>query len=129
MPPTSDVAGLDTTWVCFTNNDLPVLFLKERKWTKKFQTTLLLWLGDQPNVWAVPEDNLIHALQEIIKVIYPTFTDLDNIGPNMVIFSVISCFCFIDSVLTLCIGQSAPFRMVPLLWLLSHFLIGLFFDE
>ena len=62
MPTTSNAPGSEATWVRFTNNGLPVLFLKERKWTKRFQTTLLLWLGDQPNIWAVPEDNLIHTL-------------------------------------------------------------------
>jgi len=105
VPSTSDVPGSEATRASrFTNNDLPALFLKERKWTKKFQTTLLLWLGDQPNVWAVPEDDLIHALREIIKVIYPTFTNLDDVGPNTAIFSVVSCICFIDIALTSCIG-------------------------
>lgn len=99
----------------FTQSDLPVLFRKGRKWTKTFLPTLLLWLGDQPNVWAVPEEDLIRALKEITKVVYPTFTgNLDDIGPSMPIFSVVSCFCFIDVVLTLCIGYPAPFRMAPL---------------
>jgi len=88
----------------FTHNDLPALFLKERKWTKKFLPTLLIWLGDQPNVWAVPEDDLTHALREIIKVVYPTFTNLDDIGPNMSIWSVVSRLCYMVTVLTSCIG-------------------------
>ncbi|KAL4064148.1 hypothetical protein V8B97DRAFT_2011070 [Scleroderma yunnanense] len=45
----------------FTNNDLPTMFLKDRKWSKNVLPTLLLWLGDQPNIWSVPEGDLIHA--------------------------------------------------------------------
>ncbi|KAI5999122.1 hypothetical protein EDD15DRAFT_2136351, partial [Pisolithus albus] len=61
-----------------------------RKWAKLFLPTLLLWVGDQPNVWSVPEDNLVHALTEIAKVVYPTFSTLDDIRPNMPIFAVAS---------------------------------------
>lgn len=82
----------------FTNNHLPALFLKERKWAKKFLPTLFLWLGDQANVWAVPEDDLIRALREITKVVYPTFTNLDEIAPSMPIFSVVCHLYFIDTV-------------------------------
>ncbi|KAI6001201.1 hypothetical protein EDD15DRAFT_2158943, partial [Pisolithus albus] len=73
----------------FTNTDLPPLFLKGRKWAKNFLPTLFLWVGDQPNVWSIPEDELVHALQEIIKVVYPTFTAFDDVRPNMPIFSVV----------------------------------------
>ncbi|KAI6013440.1 hypothetical protein BKA83DRAFT_4500260 [Pisolithus microcarpus] len=51
---------------------------------------LLLWLRDQPNVWSVPKGDLVHALTEITKVVYPTFTTLDNICPNMPVFSIAS---------------------------------------
>ena len=54
----------------FTNNDLPAMFLKDRKWLKNVLLTLLIWLGDQPNIWSVPEGDLMHALREIIKVIF-----------------------------------------------------------
>ncbi|KAL4068164.1 hypothetical protein J3A83DRAFT_4374512 [Scleroderma citrinum] len=54
----------------FTNNDLPTMFLKDRKWLKNVLPTLLLWLGDQPNV------------------IFLKFTDLQDIHPNMPIFSL-----------------------------------------
>ena len=74
----------------FTNNDLPVILLSNRKWLKKVLLTLLLWLGDQPNVWSVPERDLILALQEIIKVIIPEFTDLQDIHPNMLIFCLVT---------------------------------------
>ncbi|KAI5992420.1 hypothetical protein EDD15DRAFT_2168172 [Pisolithus albus] len=74
----------------FTNSDLPPLFLKGRKWAKLFLPTLLLWVGDQPNVWSIPEDNLVHALMEIAKVVYPTFSTLDDIRPNTPIFAVAS---------------------------------------
>ncbi|KAI6017645.1 hypothetical protein PISMIDRAFT_123290, partial [Pisolithus microcarpus 441] len=73
----------------FTNSDLPPLFLKGRKWAKTYLPTLLLWLGDQPNVWSVPEGDLVHALTEIAKVVYPTFTTLDDIRPNMPVFSIV----------------------------------------
>ena len=86
---------------------------------------LLLWVGDQSNVWAVPEGDLIHVLQEITKVVYPTFTgNLDDIGPSMPIFSVVSCFCFVDIVLTFCTGYSTPFRMAPLRCFHCHCPIG-----
>ena len=74
----------------FTNNDLPSMFLKDRKWSKNVLPTLLLWLGDQPNIWSVPEGGLIHALREIIKVIFPKFTGLQDVCPNMPIFSLVS---------------------------------------
>ncbi|KAI5989302.1 hypothetical protein EDD15DRAFT_2147799, partial [Pisolithus albus] len=74
----------------FTNSDLPPLFLKGRKWAKIVLPTLFLWVGDQPDVWSVPEDELARALREIIKVVYPTFTTLDDICPTMPIFSVAS---------------------------------------
>ncbi|KIM63521.1 hypothetical protein SCLCIDRAFT_24189 [Scleroderma citrinum Foug A] len=72
----------------FTNNDLPAMFLKDRKWLKNVLPTLLLWLGDQPNIWSVPEGDLMHALREIIKVIFLKFTGLQDIRPNMPIFSL-----------------------------------------
>ena len=74
----------------FTNNDLPVMFLKDRKWSKNVLPTLLLWLGDQPNIWSVPEGDLMHALREIIKVIFLKFAGLQDIHPNMPIFSFVS---------------------------------------
>ena len=74
----------------FTNNNLPSILLSNRKWSKKVLPTLLLWLGDQPNVWSVPERDLIHALREIIKVIIPEFTDLQDIRPNMPIFFLVT---------------------------------------
>ncbi|KAL4064176.1 hypothetical protein V8B97DRAFT_2026096 [Scleroderma yunnanense] len=51
------------------------MFLKDRKWLKNVLPTLLLWLGDQPNVWSV---------------IFLKFTDLQDIHPNMPIFSLVS---------------------------------------
>ena len=81
----------------FTNNDLPAILLSNRKWLKKVLPTLLLWLGDQPNVWSVPERDLILALREIIKVIVPEFTDLQDIRLNMPIFClVILSFLILD---------------------------------
>ncbi|KIK12002.1 hypothetical protein PISMIDRAFT_41825, partial [Pisolithus microcarpus 441] len=81
----------------FTNSDLPPLFLKGRKWAKIFLPTLLLWVGDQPNIWSIPEDNIVHALREIIKVVYPTFMALDDICPNTPIFSVVCHFILCDT--------------------------------
>ncbi|KAI6010092.1 hypothetical protein BKA83DRAFT_4132996 [Pisolithus microcarpus] len=49
--------------------NLPLLFLKGRKWAKTYLPTLLLWLGDQPNVWSVPEGDLVHTLMENAKAI------------------------------------------------------------
>ncbi|KAI6094729.1 hypothetical protein EDD16DRAFT_1528969 [Pisolithus croceorrhizus] len=62
-------------------------------------------------VWSIPEDNLIHTLTEIAKVIYPTFSTLDNIHPNMPIFAVIS--------------KSAPVWMVSFFGLYGHCTCGL----
>ncbi|KAI6019110.1 hypothetical protein EDC04DRAFT_2607628 [Pisolithus marmoratus] len=86
--PTSDFPKSEATHTSnsgshFTNSDLSPLFLKGRKWAKTYLPTLLLWLGDQPNVWSVPKGDLVHALMEITKVMYPTFTTLDDICPNM----------------------------------------------
>ena len=66
------------------------MFLKDRKWSKNVLLTLLLWLGDQPNIWSVPEGDLMHTLREIIKVIFPKFAGLQDIRPNMPIFSLVS---------------------------------------
>ncbi|KIM51510.1 hypothetical protein SCLCIDRAFT_44625, partial [Scleroderma citrinum Foug A] len=84
----------------FTNNDLPMMFLKDRRWSKNMLPTLLLWLGDQPNVWSIPEEDLIHALREITKVIFPKFTDLQDIHPNMPIFSLVSHLALDITILT-----------------------------
>ncbi|KAI5981798.1 hypothetical protein EDC04DRAFT_2617152 [Pisolithus marmoratus] len=86
--PASDVPESETTQTSgggsqFTNSDLPLLFLKGRKWAKNFLPTLLLWVGDQPDVWSIPKDDLVHASREIIKVIYPTFTALDDVRQHL----------------------------------------------
>ena len=77
-----------------------MMFLKDRRWSKNVLPTLLLWLGDQPNVWSVPEEDLIHTLREITKVIFPKFTDLQDIRPNMPIFSLVSRLALNITILT-----------------------------
>ncbi|KIK20960.1 hypothetical protein PISMIDRAFT_12593 [Pisolithus microcarpus 441] len=128
--PASDFPESETTWASnsssqFTNGDLPPLFLKGRKWAKLFLPTLLLWIRDQPNIWSVPEDNLVHALTEIAKVVYPTFNTLDDIRPNMPIFAVVRVLFLCDTVLMCCIGKSMPVWMASLFGLYGHRTCGL----
>ncbi|KAI6044317.1 hypothetical protein EDC04DRAFT_2599632 [Pisolithus marmoratus] len=66
---TGDGPDVEPTWggICFNNIDLPKLFFWERKWVKNMLPTLILWLGDQPDIWAVPKDSLVLALHETVK--------------------------------------------------------------
>ncbi|KAG1722880.1 uncharacterized protein EDB91DRAFT_1087982 [Suillus paluster] len=44
---------------------------QDNKWAREFLPTVILWLGAQDELWAVSDPNLLHACQEIFKVVYP----------------------------------------------------------
>ncbi|KAG1728599.1 uncharacterized protein EDB91DRAFT_1086013 [Suillus paluster] len=44
---------------------------QDNKWAREFLPTVILWLGTQDKLWAVSDPNLLHACQEIFKVVYP----------------------------------------------------------
>ncbi|KAG9312036.1 hypothetical protein JVU11DRAFT_7315 [Chiua virens] len=60
-----------------TKNDLPLLMQDdlEDKWSKNVLPSVILWYGDQPNVWNINESKLEHVLAAVITVVYPTFNE------------------------------------------------------
>ena len=75
----------------YTRSDLPDLMQEaaEDKWSKKVIPSLILWYGDEENVWSVDEEDLSHVLAAIIKTVYPTFNKLDEIKHGLPIYSLV----------------------------------------
>ncbi|KAG1876644.1 hypothetical protein DFJ58DRAFT_182878 [Suillus subalutaceus] len=55
----------------YLNTDLPPGCHKDGKWARKFLPTIFLWLGAQDELWTITDAKLLHACQEIFKVVYP----------------------------------------------------------
>ncbi|KAG1733919.1 uncharacterized protein EDB91DRAFT_1251223 [Suillus paluster] len=55
----------------YLNTDLPPGCHEDGKWARQFLPTVFLWLGAQDELWAITDAKLLHACQEIFKVIYP----------------------------------------------------------
>ncbi|KAF8837066.1 hypothetical protein BDN67DRAFT_1014158 [Paxillus ammoniavirescens] len=53
----------------YNNKDLPVP--SDHRWSRSFISTATLWCSIQPNMWSVPEEQLVSALQAIFNVEYP----------------------------------------------------------
>ncbi|KAN0088048.1 hypothetical protein V8E55_006669 [Tylopilus felleus] len=69
-----------TSRVKATKNNLPPLMKNdpEDKWSKNVLPSIVLWYGDQANVWSVKETDLERVLVAVIGVVYPSFDDLDE---------------------------------------------------
>ncbi|KAH0834699.1 hypothetical protein J3R83DRAFT_10226 [Lanmaoa asiatica] len=50
----------------------------EDKWSNIVLPSLLLWCGDQANVWTVADSDLTHVLIAIIRHVYPSFNLTHN---------------------------------------------------
>lgn len=58
-----------------TKSDLPPQLQDdpEDKWSNIVLPSLLLWCGDQANVWTISDSDLAHVLVAIIHHVYPSF--------------------------------------------------------
>ncbi|KAI6016537.1 hypothetical protein EDC04DRAFT_2945795 [Pisolithus marmoratus] len=50
--------------------------------------SLLLWYGNEGNVWSISEEDIIHVLKAIIRVVYPMFDRFDEIHHGMAIYGL-----------------------------------------
>lgn len=53
----------------YSMKDLPVP--SDQRWSRNVIGTLTLWCGTQPNVWNIPDQDFVDALQVIFDAIYP----------------------------------------------------------
>lgn len=72
----------------YTKRDLPVPC--DRRWSHSFTSTAILWYSVQNNVWNVPEEMLVSALQRIFSVVYPGIKY--RVIPTGSVFAVVSRF-------------------------------------
>lgn len=55
----------------YLNTDLPPGCHEDGKWARQFLPTVFLWLGAQDELWTITDAKLLHACQEIFKVVFP----------------------------------------------------------
>ncbi|KIK17802.1 hypothetical protein PISMIDRAFT_14835 [Pisolithus microcarpus 441] len=74
-----------------TKLDLPPLLHNDcnLKFTKNILPSLLIWYGDEANIWSTSKEDLIHVLKAIIWVVYPMFDKFDKIHHGMAIYKLI----------------------------------------
>ncbi|KAG6371005.1 hypothetical protein JVT61DRAFT_10725 [Boletus reticuloceps] len=53
----------------YTMKDLPVP--SDQRWSCGIIGTLTLWCGSQPNMWVIPDEVFVAALQDIFNNVYP----------------------------------------------------------
>ncbi|KAH0827333.1 hypothetical protein J3R83DRAFT_3961 [Lanmaoa asiatica] len=58
------------------------------KSTKVVLPSLVLWYGDQENVWSYSKEELTHMLISIICIMYPTFDEFDKVGYGSTIYAL-----------------------------------------
>ncbi|KAG9310565.1 hypothetical protein JVU11DRAFT_9118 [Chiua virens] len=73
-----------------TKGDLPSLMQDdgEDKWTKAILQSLILWYGDQENVWAVQQAELSRVLTSIVQFVYPTYDRVHEIKHGSPIYTL-----------------------------------------
>ncbi|KAI6006145.1 hypothetical protein EDC04DRAFT_2611534 [Pisolithus marmoratus] len=73
-----------------TKLDLPPLLCNDcnHKFTKNILPSLLLWYGDEANIWSISKENLVHVLKAIIWVVDPMFDKFDEIHHGMAIYGL-----------------------------------------
>ncbi|KAI6013717.1 hypothetical protein BKA83DRAFT_4500097 [Pisolithus microcarpus] len=77
---------------CFNSADLPLGLHKDQKWRREVIPTLILWAGNQDDAFNITKQDICHALQEIISVVYPTLKNVSStILPNSPMAS--QCLC------------------------------------
>jgi len=74
-----------------TKADLPPLMLDDinDKWTTVVLPCLILWYGDQDNVWSIQEADLSHVLVAIVQVVYPTYDKINEIQYSNPLYSLV----------------------------------------
>ncbi|KAF8550640.1 hypothetical protein OG21DRAFT_1524998 [Imleria badia] len=67
---TTRTAGTETkSHSEYKNSDLPIP--ADHRWTNAFMDTAILWAGGQANIWSIPDETLVAALQKIFTAVYP----------------------------------------------------------
>ena len=54
----------------YTIKDLP-LPCNDSRWSHRLVGTITLWAGAQPNIWVIPEELLVAAVQVVWDVVFP----------------------------------------------------------
>ena len=54
----------------YTAKDLPVPS-NDSRWSRGLVGTITLWAGAQPNVWVIPEELLVAAVQAVWDIVFP----------------------------------------------------------
>ena len=54
----------------YTIKDLPVPS-NDSRWTRGLVGMITLWAGAQPNVWVIPEESLVAAVQVVWDIVFP----------------------------------------------------------
>lgn len=72
-------------------NDLPQPMWEDmkEKFMKVVLPSLVLWYGDEANIWSYSEESLANALAVIIGVVYPAFEKFDKIGYGSAIYTLV----------------------------------------
>ncbi|KAG6373288.1 hypothetical protein JVT61DRAFT_6417 [Boletus reticuloceps] len=80
-------------------SDLPEPMQKDAddKWSKTILPCLIMWYGDQDNVWSVVEDELSHVLSAITEIIYPMVDKQDEFKYGSAVYGLaiqhLNCWC------------------------------------
>lgn len=53
----------------YKTKDLPVP--SDQRWSRGVIGTLTLWCGTQPDIWVIPDEAFVKALQDIFNAVYP----------------------------------------------------------
>lgn len=117
-----------TSRVKATKNNLPPLMKNdpEDEWSKNVLPSIVLWYGDQANVWSVKETDLERVLVAVIGVVYPSFDDLDEMKQGGHIYElvrILSVICIVSVILMTWTytswdrsGSSAPQSLAKCHW-------------
>ena len=74
-----------------TKANLPLLIQNDPddKWSKNVLPSVILWYGDQGNVWSIKESELERVLTAIIDVVYPSFDEIDEMKQGGHIYNLV----------------------------------------
>lgn len=70
----------------YKTKDLPVP--SDQRWSRGVIGTLTLWCGIQSDIWVIPDEAFVKALQGIFNVVYPAIKH--HIVINGVVYAVVS---------------------------------------
>lgn len=72
----------------YSMKDLPVP--GDNRWSRGVIATITLWCSSQPNIWTIPEEKMVPALQTIFNHIYPDVKY--RVAPSGSVFAIVSIF-------------------------------------